>query len=130
HRDVVAEAVGVVLDETRVGTRLGAVLADAFEARAGILIERPALGAMIAGRLRAVERTFAFAAIEHAHVAARKRGPHAALLVDVRGADAEAGHRHLVDLGQRLVRVLARIDAHDRAGAAVQRAPDRSVRRA
>ena len=33
-------------------------------------------------------------------------------------------------LGQRLVRVLGRIDAHDRARAAAQRAPDRAVGRA
>src|SRR5205807_5210824 len=99
-------------------------------ARAGILIERPALGAMIAGCLRAVERALAFAAIEHAHVAARQRGPDAALLVDIGPADAEARHRHLVDLGERLVRVLAGIDAHDGARAAAQRAPDRAIDRA
>src|SRR5205085_4011971 len=59
HRDVVAEPEGVVLVDPRVVARLGAVFADALEARAGILVERPSLRAMVAGRLRAVERAFA-----------------------------------------------------------------------
>ena len=72
----------------------------------------------------------ALAAVEHAHVAARQRDPNAALLVDVAAARAEARQRHVVLFGQRLVRVLGRIDAHDGAGVAAQRAPHRAVGRA
>src|SRR4051812_23609221 len=121
HRDVVAEPEGVVLVDPRVVARLGAVLADALEARAGILVERPAFGAMVAGRLRAVEGTFAEPAVEHAEVAARQRGPDASLLVDVGAAHAEARQRHVVLFSQRLVRVLGRIDTHEGARAATQR---------
>src|SRR6267142_4477087 len=96
HRDVVAKPEGVVLVDPRVIARLGAVLADALEARARILVERPALGAVVAGCLRTVERAFAETAIELAHVAARERDPHAALLVDVAAARTEAGQRNVV----------------------------------
>src|SRR6267142_1750368 len=130
HRDVVAKPEGVVLVDPRGVARLGAVLADALEARARILVERPALGAVVAGRLRAVERAFAQAAVEYAHVAARERDPHAPLLVDIAAARAEAGQRDVVLLGQRFVRILGRIDAHDGARAAAQRAPHRTVNRA
>src|SRR5712675_2890239 len=58
-RDVLTQSGRVVLVDPGVIARLGAVLADAFEAGAGILMERPALGAVIAGRLRSVERRFA-----------------------------------------------------------------------
>src|SRR5947209_4912596 len=84
HRDVFAQPEGVVLVDPRIVARLGTVLADAFEAWTGVLIERPAFGAMIAGSLRAVERTFAFTTIEHAHVATCQRGPDAPLLIDIR----------------------------------------------
>src|SRR6185369_4502686 len=118
HRDVVAEPEGVVLVDPRVVARLSAVIAYALEAGARIFMERPALRAMIAGCLRAVERPFAQAPIEHAHVSASERDPDAALLVDVAAARAEAWHRHVVLLGQRLVRILGRIDAHDGTGVA------------
>src|SRR3954451_18787148 len=111
HRNVVAEPEGVVLVDPRVVARLGAVLADALEAWAGILVERPALRAVVAGRLRAVERALAQTAIEHAHVPARERHPDAALLVDVAAAWAEARQRHVVLLGPRFVRVLGWVDA-------------------
>src|SRR5438067_2489348 len=62
HRDVIPEAERVVLVDPRIVARLGTVLADAFEAGAGILVERPALGAVVAGGFRAVERAFALAA--------------------------------------------------------------------
>src|SRR5688572_31281135 len=62
HRYVVAEAERVVLVDPRVVARLGAVLADAAEARAGILVERPSLGAVTAGGIRPVERRLALAA--------------------------------------------------------------------
>src|SRR6185369_11373112 len=87
HRDVVAKPEGVVLVDPRVVARLGAVLADAFEARAGILVERPALGAMVAGRFRTIERDLAQPPIKHTHVTAGERGPDADLLVDVGTTD-------------------------------------------
>src|SRR5689334_16918886 len=83
HRDILAEPERVVLVDPRVVARLGAVLADALEARAGILVERPALGAVVPGRLRPVERAFAQPPVEDAHVAAREGYPYTALLVDV-----------------------------------------------
>ena len=98
----------------------------------GILVERPALGAVIAGRLRPVERPLALAAIEAAHVAAAERHPHDALAVDVGAARAEAGHRHVVDLGERRLRRIRR-PARARTtapGIAERRAPDRAVDRA
>src|SRR5262245_32431708 len=54
HRHVVAEAEGVVLIDPRVVARFGAVVPDALETGAGIFVERPALGAVIAGGFRAV----------------------------------------------------------------------------
>ncbi len=69
-------------------------------------------------------------AVEHAHVAARERDPDAALLVDVAAARAEARQRDVVLLGERLVRVLGRVDANDRARVAAQGAPHRAVGRA
>src|SRR6478735_5259077 len=90
HRDVFTEAERVVLVNPAVVARLGTVFADAFEARPRILVERPALRAMIAGRLRSIERTFALAAVEAADVAACERHPHHALAVDIASARAEA----------------------------------------
>src|SRR5262245_51248500 len=69
HRHVLAEAERVVLVDPRVVARLGAVLADALEARARILIEAPALGAVITGGRRPVERSLALAPVEAADVA-------------------------------------------------------------
>ena len=68
-----------MLVHPRVVARLGAVVADALEARTRVLVERPALRAMIAGGLRPVERRLALAAIEAAHVAAAERHPHDAV---------------------------------------------------
>src|ERR1035437_5320838 len=72
HRHVLAEPEDIVLVDPGVIARLGAVLADAFEARSRILVERPALRAMVAGRSRAVERPFALASVEAAEMAARQ----------------------------------------------------------
>src|SRR6202030_1311562 len=69
-RDVVAEAQRVVLVDPGVIARLGGVIADAFEARARIFVERPAFRTLIAGGVRTVERAFAFAAVEAAEMAA------------------------------------------------------------
>src|SRR5262249_57516579 len=63
HRDVVAEAERVVLVDPGVIARLGAVVPEAFEAGSGILVERPAFRAVIAGRVRPVERTFPLAPV-------------------------------------------------------------------
>src|ERR1700733_8225133 len=70
-RHVVAKPDRVMLVDPGVVARLSAVVADALEARARIFVERPALRAMIAGRLGAVERALALAAIESAEMAAR-----------------------------------------------------------
>src|SRR6195952_2016520 len=72
HRYVLAKSERVVLVHPGVIARLGAVLADAFEAGAGILMERPALRTMIAGGVRTIERTFALAAVKAAEVTARQ----------------------------------------------------------
>src|SRR5262249_2541312 len=96
HRDGLAAPDGVVLVAPAVVARLGAVLADAFEARPRILVERPALRAMIARRLWSVERAFALAPVEAADVAAGERHPDDALAVDVAAARTEAGQRNVV----------------------------------
>src|SRR5262249_29321837 len=110
--------------------RLGAILADPLEAGAWILIEAPALGAMIAGRLGPVERPLALAPIEAADVARAHRGPYDALLVDVGAANTEVRLRHVIDLGQRGGRRMGPgHESHDRRGAAEDsdRAPDRAI---
>src|ERR1700688_4218722 len=63
-RDVLAKSGGVVLVDPGVIARLGAVLADAVEAGAGILMDGPAFRAMIAGGGRPVERALALVAVE------------------------------------------------------------------
>src|SRR6266446_1878136 len=100
HRYVLAKSEGVVLVDPGVITRLGAVLTDTFEARAGILIDRPALRAMIAGGVRSIERAFALAAVEAAEVATRQRRPDHAVLVDVAAADSERRRRNIEQLRQ------------------------------
>src|SRR5262249_7052662 len=119
-----------VLVYPAVVARLDAVIADAVEARARILVELPALGAVIAGGLRPVERALAQAAVEAADVAAREGDPHHALRIDVAAAHAEARHRHVVDLGERrLRRIGAGSKPHDRTGVGADGAPDRAVDR-
>src|SRR6202023_3446866 len=71
HRYVLAKSERVVLVDPGVIARLGAVLADTFEARAGILIDRPAFRTMIAGGVRPIERAFALAAVKAAEVTTR-----------------------------------------------------------
>src|SRR3954452_1767808 len=100
HRDVFAKSGCVVLVDPSVIARLGAVLADAVEARAGILIDGPALGAMIAGGSRPIERALALAAIEAAEVTARQRRPDHAALVDVAATDSERRRRNIEHLRQ------------------------------
>src|SRR5262245_43762784 len=90
HRHVFAESERVVLIHPSIIARLGAVVADALETWAGVLIERPAFWTVIAGCLRPVERTLAFPPVETRQVAARQRRPHYTLFVDVGAADAES----------------------------------------
>src|ERR1700730_6245029 len=117
YRDILSEAERVVLVDPAVVARLGAVIAYAFEAGAGIFVKRPALRAVIAGRLRSVERTFALAPVKAANMAARERHPHDALAVDVAAARAEARLRHVIDLREGgFRRVGAGIEPHDGAG--------------
>src|SRR5262249_36493767 len=88
---VLAEAKRVVLvDPGIVGRLAAAVFGDAAELRPGKRIERPALGAVLAGRIRAVERAFALAAVEGAEMSAGERRPCDALAVDVAAAWREA----------------------------------------
>src|SRR5437899_9016318 len=83
----------VVLIDPCVVAGFRTVLADAFEPGSGILVEGPALGAVIACRLRPSQRCFALAAIETAEMSAGERDPHDAVAVDVRAARAEAWRR-------------------------------------
>src|SRR6185295_179731 len=99
----------------------------AFEAGAGIAVERPAFRTMIAGGRRTVERALALAAVEADQAAVRGRAPGDAILVDVAAADAVAFLRHVVDLRQ----AGCRIEAQEAgvAGEHADRVPDRAVGR-
>src|SRR5580704_7939625 len=123
-RHVVAEPDRVVLIDPGVVARLGAVVADALEARAGIFVEGPAFRAMIAGRLGTVERTLALAAIESAEMAASQRHPDHALTVDIAAARAKARHRGVIDFRE----LGLGIEAGDAtaAGENADRVPDRA----
>src|SRR5262249_59071217 len=99
YRDVIAEPERVVLINPCIVARLRAVRADTVEARAWILVERPALRAVIAGCGRSVEN-LALRAVERAQMAARHRHPHDTLAVDVGAANAVARHRRAIDFRQ------------------------------
>src|SRR6185503_17350087 len=71
HRDVFAQTKRVVLVDPGVIARLGAVLAQPAEPRSRVLVERPTFRAMIAGRLRTVQRPLALAPVEADQMAAR-----------------------------------------------------------
>src|SRR5262249_8350587 len=98
HRNILAETERVVLVDPCVVTRLRTVVADAFEPGAWVLVERPTLGAMIAGCGRSVERSLALAPVEAADVTAPERDPNDTLLIDVAAARAEAWSWDVVDL--------------------------------
>src|SRR5262249_33892807 len=122
----------VVLVHERVVARFGATrfrLRHAAELWSRQAIERPALGTMLASRVRAVEWTFAFAAGEARPMPAGERHPDNAFAVDVHAARRVAGERHLVDFRQRMIRVIAWIETHHHAGEAEHRSPDGAVRR-
>src|SRR5262249_3494323 len=114
HRHVLSEAECVVLIDPAVVARFRAVVANAFESRARMLGEGPSFRTLVASRLRAIQRALALAAIEASKVAARKRYPDDTLAIDVATADAEAGSRHVIDLGQRgLRRIFSGDDTDD-----------------
>src|SRR5262249_4760918 len=104
-RDVLAEPERVVLVDPGVVARLDAG-GLTLEARAGITIECPTLRAVVAGRVRAVERGLALAAIEAHETAVRSRAPDDSVLVDVAAADAVALLRHVEDFRQFRLRIV------------------------
>ena len=131
-----AEAERVELVDPGVVARLGAArIGDAFQLRQRLGIERPAFGAVLAGRRRPVQRPLALAAIEAGQVAARERRPDDAVAIDVHAARREARvrrivERRLVDFGERgLRRIRPGIEPDDGAGKPEHRCP-RSIRRA
>src|SRR4029453_3235097 len=94
----------VVLIHPRIVAGLGAALVfHVLELRSGEFVERPALGAVLAGGGRPVEH-FAFAALELAEVSARQRRPEHAVAVDITAAGPVAGERRLVGLRERGLR--------------------------
>src|SRR5207248_11786921 len=64
NRDIGAEAYRVVMIYPGIVARLGAGVFESLEARARILVISKSFGAVIAGRVRPVERILAFTAIE------------------------------------------------------------------
>src|SRR5262249_30353823 len=106
-RNVLPQARRVVVIDPTVVARLGAGVLEAVEARARISVVREASGAVIAGRLRAVERGLAPATVEADQRAVRARPPQDAVLVDVAPAHADAFLRNRVELRQLRLRVEA-----------------------
>src|SRR5580704_17603141 len=138
-RHIGAETQRVELIDPGVIARLGAAGARVIlQFRSGERVERPALGALPADRLRPVQRALTFLAVEAGEMAARQRHPHDALLVDVHTARRIAMHlrlrvvpRWLVEFGQRgFRRVGARDQVNNAARKAERRPPDRPVGRA
>src|SRR5262245_21469616 len=101
HWHVLTEAKGVVLIDPRIVAGLGAVLADTEETGTRILVERPALLAMITHCAWSVQRPVALAAVKATDMSTSQRHPNNALLVDVTTARCEAGSGNVVDFGQR-----------------------------
>src|SRR6185503_21197006 len=128
HRDVFPQPERVVLVDPRVVARLRAVLAQSAEAGARVLIERPALGTMVAGSLRAIERCLALAPVEAHQVSARARPPQHPVLVDVAAADAIGRRGHVIDLRELRLRIEAQETR--RATEYADRVPDRAIHRA
>src|SRR5262249_59164465 len=90
-----AERVGLI-DPGVIASLSAAVGLDVLELRSGELVERPAFGAVLAGRGRSVE-PLALAAIELAEMAARQRRPENAVAADVAAARPVARKRRLED---------------------------------
>src|SRR5262249_36161749 len=74
-RNVLAEADRGVMIDPGVVARLRARVLEPFEARPRILEERESLRAMVAGRVRPVQRVLAFLAMEADQAAVRARAP-------------------------------------------------------
>ena len=131
-RHIVAETERVELIDPGVVARLGAARSGhALELRARIRIERPAFGAMLAGRRRPVERPLAFSPVEAGEMTACQRSPDDAIAVDIHAARRIPVGRRFIDLGQcGRRRVWSRSNPHDRPGIAQHRAPDRPIERA
>src|SRR5688572_14218023 len=85
---------------------------------------------MIAGCFRAVERSFAFAAVEAAKVTACERCPNHTFLVDIGSANAKARQWDIIDFRERgLGWIGPGRNPHHRSGEAPEGAPDRAIRR-
>src|SRR5437879_9102157 len=123
--NIVAQPERVVLvGPCIVGRFPTAVLGDPIELRSRQWIKRPALGTVLAGRGWAVQGAFALAAVEAAEMAARERGPHDALAVDVSATGRESRQRYIIyfrKCGWGWAR--AWIDPDDGAGVCAQGAP-------
>src|SRR5262245_38376535 len=85
--------------------RLGARIRHVVEAWSGILVQRPTLRAMIAGRLGPVERTFALAAVELEQVTGGAGPPQPAVGADVAAAQADALFRNGIELAELGLRI-------------------------
>src|SRR6516225_1954473 len=126
-RNVLAEPDRIVLVDPGVVARLGARVLKTFEARPRILVEPEAFGAVIAGRIRPVERTLALAPIEADQRAIRARPPNHPVLVDVAAAQADALLRNGIELAELGLGIEAQ-EAR-RAGEHIERVPDRAIGR-
>src|SRR5690606_19174795 len=114
--------------DPRVVARLDARARQVLEPGPRQPVEAPAFGAVIAGRLRPVQRPFALAAVERAEVTAAERYPHDAVAIDVGAAHAETRQRRRVDLGEcRGRRIRTRIEPNDRARVTEARSPHGAV---
>src|SRR5690606_38792619 len=106
---------------------LRARILEAFETGPGIPIKRKAFLTMIAGRIRTIERSFAFPPVETDEITARTRAPHDPILVDIATSHADSSFRDGIELAE----LRLRIEAHE-AGSAGEHAngvPDRTVTR-
>ena len=98
-RDVLAKSDRVVLVDPGVVARLGASVFEAFEARSGILVERPSPpGNDCRLRVGPLSGPLHLRRSKLIKVAARARAPEHAVLVDVAAADADAWLRHCKEL--------------------------------
>src|SRR5262249_21149278 len=96
--DVLAKPQRIVLVDPSIIARLGGPIVETLEGGARVLVMRKAFRAMVAGRCRPVERTFALAPVEADQGAIRARAPDHPVLVDVTSAHANAFFRDGVEL--------------------------------
>src|SRR5262249_49334676 len=99
----------------------------AVEARPGIFVERESFRAVVAGRVRAVERAFALAAVEADERAVRARSPEDAIPIDIDAAHPDSLLRDGVEFAQLGLGIEAQEPR--RSGESVERVPDRAVGR-